>query len=364
MLSPRPALPVRAAVLALFALVLGALWGGPGAAEPVATALRAEPARAASGAAARGFDGVVEALRQTVIAAQVAGAVVQLDVKVGDRVKAGQLLLRIDARAADQTAAAGDAQVLSARATQESARRDFERQQQLFQQNYISRAALDRAEAEFKTSQAQAASLLAQAGATRTQSSFYLVRAPYAGVVSELPVALGDMALPGKPLLTIHDPGALRIAASVPLSVAASLVPGQPLRAELPGLPAARQWLTTLGLQVLPTVDTATHTVQVRADLPAGLAGAGLTPGLFARLWLPATAGDGAAAAPRSLTVPTTAVVRRAEVTGLYVLDADGRPQLRQVRLGRVEGDRVEVLTGLTAGERVALDPQTAARVR
>jgi hypothetical protein len=62
--------------------------------------------------------------------------------------------------------------------------------------------------------------------------------------------------------------------------------------------------------------------------------------------------------------VPAKAVVRRAELTGVYVIGADGKPLLRQVRLGPASGEQVEVLAGLAAGERVALDPQAAARVR
>ncbi|MDE2567208.1 MAG: efflux RND transporter periplasmic adaptor subunit, partial [Burkholderiales bacterium] len=112
--------------------------------------------------------------------------------------------------------------------------------------------------------------------------------------------------------------------------------------------------------QVLPTVDPATHTVEVRAVLPADLAGVG--PGQFARLWL--TQAGGSDDGPARLTVPLRAVVHRAEVTGLYVLDAAGRPLLRQVRLGPAQGERVEVLAGVSAGERVATDPQAAARVR
>ena len=96
------------------------------------------------------------------------------------------------------------------------------------------------------------------------------------------------------------------------------------------------------------------------SDLPAGLDG--VTPGMFARLWLP-LAGGGAGIAP-SLSVPLSAIVRRAELTGLYVLDAEGRPWLRQVRTGRIDGDQVEVLSGLMPGERVATDPQAAARIR
>ncbi|MEO8805908.1 MAG: efflux RND transporter periplasmic adaptor subunit [Burkholderiaceae bacterium] len=328
-----------------------------------AQALKAVPAQAAASTAASAFDGVVEAVRQTVVAAQVPGAVVQLEAKVGDRVKAGQVLVRIDARAADQTAAASDAQVRAARASLEVATKDFERQKQLFQKNYISQAALERAESEFKSTQAQASAQLAQAGAARTQSGFYVVRAPFAGVVAEVPVSLGDMAMPGRPLVTLYDPTALRVTAAVPQSVASQMAAGQLPRVELPGLPAAA-WLTPARVQLLPTVDAATHTVQLRADLPADVAG--LSPGMFARLWLPVPRAQAAGADPASAaqSVPLKAIVRRAEMTGLYVLDPNGKPVLRQVRLGRIEGDRVEILSGLMVGEQVVSDPQSAARTR
>ena len=313
-----------------------------------------------SGAAMSGFNGVVEAVRQTVIAAQVSGAVVQLNAKVGDSVKAGQVLLQIDARTADQTAAASNAQVLSARASLEVATKEYERQKQLFQKNYISQAALERAESEFKATRAQVAAQSAQAGAARTQSGLHLIRAPYAGVIAQVPVSLGDMAMPGRALVTVYDPSALRITAAVPQTVAAQMVINQLPRAELPDLAAQHQWVTPVRVQLLPTVDAATHTVQLRADLPVGLDS--VAPGMFARLWLP-LAGRGGTAMP-SLSVPLSAVVRRAELTGLYVLDPEGRPLLRQVRLGRVDGSSVEILAGLMPGERVATDPEVAARVR
>jgi RND family efflux transporter MFP subunit len=349
-------LPIRTARFALASLVLlgAAAWAA-------APGLRAAPARAAIAANASGFDGVVEAVRQTVIAAQVPGAVVQLGVKVGDRVTAGQVLLRIDARAADQNAAASDAQVQAARASLEVATKDFERQKQLFQKNYISQAALERAESEFKSTQAQVNAQLAQSGAARTQSGFYVVRAPFAGVVADVPVALGDMAMPGRPLLTLYDPSALRVTASVPQTVSAQLGANPSPRIELPSLPPANQWVVPSRAQLLPTIDAGTHTVQLRADLPAGTAG--VLPGMFARLWLPVPSTAASAGAP-PLTVARAAIVRRSEMTGLYVLGPNDKPVLRQVRLGRVEGDQVEILSGLMPGERVVADPQAAARVR
>jgi RND family efflux transporter MFP subunit len=280
--------------------------------------------------------------------------VVALHVKVGDRVVAGQVLLRLDARAAEQQAGAAAAQGQAASALQDAATREYERQQQLFAQHYISQAALDRAEAQYKAALAQATAQRASAGAARTESGFYTVKAPYSGVVSEVPVVLGDMAMPGRPLLTLYDPSALRVTATVPQNLQPR--PDAAPQAELPGVATAR--ITPVRWQWLPTADPATHTVQLRMALPPGT---GAVPGMFARAWLPVASSTGEA--PR-LTVPGVAVVRRAELTGVYVLDARGKALLRQVRLGRTTAEGVDVLSGLSAGEKVALDPQAAARVR
>ena len=321
------------------------------------------PAQASAVQGRSSFDGVVEAVRQTTIAAQVPGAVLELAVKVGDRVQAGQLLLRIDARSADQSAAASDAQVQAARASLDVATREYTRQQKLRDKQYISQAALEQAEAQFKATRAQVAAQVAQAGAARTQTGLHTVRAPYAGVVSEVPVQLGDMAMPGRALITLYDPSSLRVTAAVPQSLlgAAQSAPAEAVSVELPGLSAEQQWPTAARVQVLPTVDAATHTVQVRADLAKGIEGA--APGMFARLWLP-IANQSATATSQRVSVPLSAIVRRAEMTGVYVQGEGGKPLLRQVRLGRVEGGKVELLTGVAPGESVVLDPQAATRAK
>lgn len=314
------------------------------------------------------MDALVEAVREATLSAQVQGSIVKLEVKVGDRVATGQELVRIDARAAQQVAVASAAQVSAARAAQQLATKDYERQKQLFEKKYISQAALEHAEAQWRASQSQVQSLQAQAGAVATQSGFYIVKAPFSGVVSQVPASLGDMAMPGKPLLSLYDPLQLRVTAHVGQQQAAALRSvGNELQIEMPGVSASRIRVAADQAQVLPTVDAQTHTVQIRVALPASAVGA--APGMFARLWLGAgtDAASSAAAATTTtgtLLIPAVAVVRRAEVTGVYVLDGQNRPLLRQVRLGRPSGDRVEVLSGVRAGDRIALQPQAAARVR
>ena len=296
------------------------------------------------------FDGVVEAVRQTRIAAQVPGAVVALSVKVGDRVQAGQVLLRLDARSADQGAAASDAQVQAARAALDVATREYTRQQKLRDKQYISQGALDQAEAQFKATRAQVAAQVAQAGAARTQTGLHVLRAPFDGVVAQLGVERGDMAMPGRPLLTVYDPAALRVAADVP----ASALRGQPLRPGAVRVLLAGAAVAPVRVQILPTVDPQTLTQTVRADLPPATQA---VPGQFARLqWT-----DGGGATPR-IHIPVSAVVRRADVAAVYVMGEGQQPQLRQVRLGPVHGERVEVLAGLDAGEPLITDPQAATR--
>ena len=336
-----------------FAVIAGLF--GPAAGLASASGLATAVVQSPGAGESASFDGVVEAVQQTVVSAQVSGAVVAIDVKVGDVVKAGQILARIDARAAEQNVAASDALVVSARATLEVAIKEFDRQKLLFEKKYTSQAALERAEAQFKATQAQVSAQLAQAGAARAQSGFFVVRAPYGGVVADVPAMLGDMAMPGRPLLTLYDPASLRVTASIPQTEITRIAAGKAAKVQFPGLPADRQWAAPTGQILLPTADPGTHTAQIRLELPTTVGN--LAPGTFARVWLPMQG----AGTPR-LYVPARAVVRRAEMTGVYVLDPNGHPILRQVRLGRAVDDSVEVLSGVSAGERVALDPQAAAR--
>lgn len=328
------------------------------AATPPATAAEIETVVVEAGGAGSLYvaDGAVEAVRQSTIASQVPGRITLLAVKAGDTVKTGQVLARIDERAAVQQAAASEAQVAAAQAQLEAARKEYERSQRLYRKQYISQAAMDQAEAQFKANQAQANATLAQARAAMTETSFHTLRAPYNGVVAGVSAEVGDMALPGKPLFTLYDPAALRVVVNLPESNASAVDRNAPVRIEFSGVPEERRWATAQRVTVLPTADPASHTVEVRLALPAGIAT--LAPGSFARAHLPLTVG----ARVGVLTIPSRAVLKRSELHAVYVAGADGRFRLRQVRLGRTAGDRIEVLAGLQAGERIALDPLAAAR--
>jgi membrane fusion protein, multidrug efflux system len=336
----------------LIAIIVLALTGtGAAAAE-----IDSVPVRQVHGGENYVAEGVVEAVRQSVVSPQVAGRITQLAVKAGDVVVKGQLLVRIDAQAAFQQANANQAQVDAARAQLNVARRDFERQQQLYRKQYISQAALDQAEAQFKAAEASVRSLLAQAGAANTQTGFYTLSAPFSGTVAEVSGELGDMAMPGKALITLFEPASMRVVASLPQSRLAQLQAKEPVLLELPGLPSVPRNIVAQSVTILPTADAGTHTVNIRLGLPSSLKGA--LPGMFARAIfnLQGETRD-------RLMIPQRTVIRRTELDAVYVV-GQGRALLRQVRLGKSEGDEIEVLAGLNPGERVALDPVAASRAQ
>ena len=338
---------IWAAAMAIAAGSAGSVWANVDKlAKPTVAADANRP-----GANEVSLDAVVEAVRQATLSAQVPGAIVSLNVKAGDRVRAGQELLRIDASAAQQNVAGSTAQLEAAQANMRVAGKELERQKQLFQKQYISQGALDRAQAQFDAAQAQVNAQQAQTRAAQTQTGFFSVRAPFSGVVSDVPVTLGDMAMPGRPLLTLHDPSALRVSAAVPQSMIEGVRQQiKTVRYEIAGHTS----VSAAHVQLLPSVDPVTHTAQLRMALPAGVEG--LAPGMFARVWVPVTPLAPNAKDAR-VFLPLTAIVRRAEMTGVYVMDAQGQPRLRQVRLGRTTGQTVEVLSGVSAGEQVVTEP-------
>jgi RND family efflux transporter MFP subunit len=294
-------------------------------------------------------EAVVEAVHQSTVAAQVSGRIVDLRFDVGDYVKKGEVIVRIDERAATQAVQASEAQVRQAEAELRNARAQYERSRQLVAEKFLSQAALDKSEADYKAAQARVAALLAGAEQAATERSFATIVAPYSGIVSARHVELGEMAAPGKPLMTGFDPGTLRVSATVPQAQIGAIQAGRKARVEIPSL---GKWIEAKRVTIVPSADPRTHTTQVRLDLPADVRG--VYPGVYARAHFVI------GSAPR-LLVPRTALLRRSEVTAVYVVDDRGTLQLRQVRLGAASDERsIEILSGLRPGERVAVEPVKA----
>jgi RND family efflux transporter MFP subunit len=324
--------------------VAGILAGSPIPAGELATySVRAQP-----DAVPLAATGIVQAIRQGTIASQVSGRIVEVSVRNGDPVTAGQSLIHIEPGDSGDAAAASAAAAIGAAARLISARAEFERAQRLRAADYISIAAMQRAEAALQSAEADAGASEAQARAARIRATWHTVMAPYAGHVTNLWVSAGDLATPGKPLLGLEDPTALRVIAQIPESLAERVEPGKEAQLVVGGSAP----LAIAAWRVIPAVDPVTHSVEVRAELPSR---SGLEPGQFATLLLPQ---HEALPVPR---IPLSAVLRRSEVTGVYVVDSSGATHLRQIRLGPVAGDGVTVLAGLRSGEQIALDPDVAA---
>ena len=364
----------RLAALLLGCGLAGAAIGAAAAGEAEAPAASSKSATAPALATALAVrqslepvyvaEGVVEAARRITLSAQVAGRLTRFDVRAGDRVARGQVMARIDERTASQQASASGAQVAAAKAALEAARKELERTDRLHRKQYVSQAAMERAQAQYDAAAAQARATIAQAGAASTVTALHTVAAPFAGTVSRTMVEQGDMAMPDKPLLEMFDPADLRVSATVPEGVVASFRRDRLVTVRRPsGDDGVARELVDLPALLMPVADPASHAFELRVPLPPAAA-AGLAPGQFVRVVLPLSPVAGAAHAAGRLTVPVAALVRRTEFTAVYVVGPDGRPQLRQVRPGRVHADRVEVLAGLSDGERVALDPAAAARQR
>lgn len=328
-----------------FLIAAGLLAALPGHAQPVPTAvLQAAPDQA-------GFtlSGSLEALRQSTVSAQVAGNVLQLSVKAGDRVKAGQPLARIDERGTQAGLAAADAGVAQADAQSRNARLNVERTRELRQQGFISQAALDVAETQWRATQAG----LDQARAGRSQAalarSFAAVTAPFDAIVLATHVEAGDLAAPGRPLVTLYTPGGFRAVVQVPASRSALARSATSLQVQLPD----GRWVAPAKRTELPSADPVSQTVEWRLDLAPEAAAAGLTPGQAVQVRF-----DGAAAAgvPARALIPAAAVLQRGELIAVYAVQ-EGRFVLKPVRLGAAQGVAgIEVLAGLKAGERFALD--------
>jgi len=280
-------------------------------------------------------EAVVEAVKQAVIAAQVPGRVVEVRADAGDAVKQGQLLMRIDAREAAEGYAASQATLANAKA-------NYERTKNLHAQKFISKAALDKAEADYRAAQAGA-------GAAGAAASHASIVSPLTGFVAQRHTEAGELATPGRPLITVYDPKGLRVTSSIPQYKLAAVRATLQAKIEFP---ETGKWVDAAKVEVLPAADPRTHTVTARVYLPDNLPG--IIPGMFARTHF-------VTGKAKKLLVPAAAVLRRGEVTAVYVIDEKNAARLRQVRLSEpLAGGFHEVLAGLSAGEKVALDPVKA----
>lgn len=316
-------------------------------AAPVVAQLPFEMAEAVYEVAPRErvWDGRVEAVHQATVSAQTSGRIAELMFDVNDFVDAGAVIMRFtdtEQRAAMNRATAS---LEEARARLEQAEQEYARVASMFENETVSKARFDQAKANRDAAQARLNAANSGVAAAREQLDYTVVRAPYAGIVSKRHVELGELVSPGQPLMSGLSLQLLRVNVDVPQSMfdAVRRIGKAFVYVGDERIPGER-------LTFFPVADPASNTFRVRVDLPEG--SATLYPGMFVKVGF--VVGE-----TQRLLIPDSAVARRSEMSGVYVVQ-DEAVTLRQVRLGRRYGTSIEVLAGLTEGERVAADPVSA----
>jgi RND family efflux transporter MFP subunit len=297
------------------------------------------------------LDGLVEAVNQSTVSAQTQGQVQEILYDVDDYVEKGTVILRLKDTEHRARVAQAQADLKSAAAQLKQTHDDYVRYKGLFDKKSVSQSAMDKATADLASAQAAMDAAQARLEQAQEQLKYTEVRAPYAGIMTERKVAVGEMASPGKPLVSGISLDTLRIRIEVPQSLITEVRHGTLARVYL----ADGTVIESKAITVFPYADPDSNTFKVRVDLPTlgNKKNSPLFPGMFVK--------TGFVVGERTeLTVPKSAVVHRSEVTGVYVVGEGERVQFRQVRLGRVMEDGAVVLAGLSEGERVALDPIAA----
>jgi len=295
----------------------------------------------------RRFDGVVEAVHQATVSSQVSGRIEEVLFDVDDFVEAGTVLVRFRDRDQQAELSRAQAGLREAEARTRETAAELQRFQQLFTENLVSRAGLDRAKADAEAAQARLKAARAALNQAEERLEHTQVRAPYSGIVTQRHVEAGETANVGQALMSGLSLNRLRLSTQVPQTYIEAIRRHQNARIELPDGETVASHEVTL----FPYAEAGSHSFRVRVNLPEDLPG--LYPGMLLKTSF--TVGESV-----HLLIPATAVALRSELTGVYVQDADGRLYFRQLRLGERRNGEVAVLAGLSAGETIALDPIAA----
>jgi RND family efflux transporter MFP subunit len=296
----------------------------------------------------RRLDGTIEAVNRSTISAQTAGRVQKIHYDVNDFVPAGAVIVEL--RSAEQRAglARAEAALKEATAREAEAQTRWQRIVDMHARKVVPRATLDEATANRDAAVARLAAARAAVASAREGVDYTAIRAPYAGVITERHVELGESVAPGSPLVSGLSLRYLRVGVDIPQRVVE-----QVRRIGKAAVYVDGRRVEATKLTLFPVATAQSNTFRARVDLPENAAD--LYPGMFVKVGFVVGEAD-------RIMLPVSALVERAEVTAVYLFTTDGRTALRQLRLGHRIDDRVEVLAGLVPGDRVAARPLEAAR--
>src|ERR1039457_3426483 len=308
--------------------------------------------------------GTVHARETAVVSAQVMGRIQQVLVREGDNVRAGQTLVVLDdaaLRAQVEQAQAGVKAALNMQAAAQTnaalSASTLDRYKQLESEKSVSPQEMDevsrRAEAaaaNLEAVRAQTDAARAQESGARTMMSYTRLIAPFAGVVTARMADPGTMAAPGVPLLQVDQAGALQLQASVDESAIAAIHKGMKVQVGINGGSSTSVGGTNLAgtvAEIVPAADPSSHSFLVKIDLPSSSQ---------ARAGMYGTA-EFANGARQAILIPRSAVVSRGSLSCAYVLDGQGIAQLHYLTLGAPLGNLVEVLSGISTGDKLVDEP-------
>jgi len=276
--------------------------------------------------------GVVSSDHRVAISSRISGYVHAIAAREGDRVKLGQILVRVDPVNAKQA-------LNRALADFADARTDMERYRKLLAGQAVSKQQFDKVRLRFKV----AKSRVEQA---RNQLNYAEIASPVTGIVVKKAMNTGDMASPGVPILVVEDPMQLLVEADVSARAVAALHIGDAVNVVIPALQTTRSGHIR---QLVNAADPVSHQFHVKIALDSIK---NVHPGMFAEVRF-------RTGARKALLIPQAAVIHRSGLDGIYAVDAKGVLHYRQVRLGERHGEMVEIAAGLEGGDVLALAADT-----
>ncbi len=280
----------------------------------------------------------VVARERVEVASRLMGYVRDIAVAEGQTVKAGQHLFTVDPLDVEGQVELARHAVQQAEDAWRDAQADLERYANLLKDEVVSRQQYEKMKLNRDLAAARLAQAKAQLATASGQLRYATVRAPISGVVTRKLADRGDLAAPGQPVLVLESLGAKQVETQVPEAILAGIKPGQAIQVEVDGL---AQPIEARVARISPAADPVSRTFLVKLDI----AGDGLRSGTFARALFPLQT-------RQAIAIPASALVQRAGIEGVFVVDGGGVARFRMVRSGAQHAGRVEIQAGLEVGER------------
>lgn len=293
------------------------------------------------------FSGQIEASQTVNISTRIMGFITAINVKVGDHVNKGQLLVSISNDDIKAKRAQTDAMISEAEAAYNNAKKDQDRFNNLYKQQSASAKELDNINLQYNSAKSRLEAAKQMRNEVSAMMSYAQLTAPFSGIVSQKMMDAGSMASPGMPILTIEQAGVLQVSASVPENNIQQLQLGSNATVQIQS--ADKTFQSTIS-QINPSSQFTGGQFIVKIKIPES-AQKGLYAGMYANIAIPLKNAIATTTIEDAVLVPLTAIENKNQLTGLFTVSSNNHAILRWVRLGKTYGDKVEVLSGLEKNE-------------